>query len=458
MKKSVINCILALLLLVVTVLSVLGFRGCLSEGKGITLDGSEATVYVGESFTLTVGSENGRPMRNFSFGAEGDCVTVSADLSVTGVREGETVITFTASDGSSASCKVTVISHPESLELELYDSEGYLGDTLEIEVSATPSTAVYTYTVESSDRSVVTVEGDKLILVGEGTATVTVRADNGVTLSRDITVYPKAALSVADLRVFLYDGIETVTDLWGEPDDILKLSLESLGYVYETEKGYNIIFTDGKTVTGMYTDDPSFTFGDLFFGQTFEQVEEVIGDDFTNNHSLVTYRNEITVEVFFDFLGSGNAYSLFVGGRRCNRFVAPDLEALEGYSRAVFGLTNAYRRRLGLFEHEYFEALEEATLAHCADMIENDFVGHQSSDGRKLDERMRELDIGWHYCAENIAAGYKLPFAAFTGLINSESHRVNVVSEKYLLTGVSTLYSGDSKYGTYVTQIFCTLF
>ncbi len=459
MKKSVINCILALLLLIVTVLSVLGFRGCLSEGKGITLDTYEATLFVGETLTLTVGSENGRPMTDFAYAVEGDCVAIDENLTVTGVKEGDSTLIFTASDGSVAECRVTVVLHPESLEMVISDTDGYVGDKLELNLIATPSTAVYTYDVISSDENVISFSDGVLSFVGEGTATVTVTADNGVSVSKKIKVYPAVTFSLNGLEFDLYDHLTVITDAWGQPDSIVRLALEPDGYIYDREEGYTVIFTDGEVIKGLYTDIKSFISGDLAIGQTIGQVSRILNSDFTEGRqSVLTFRNEVWTEVFFDRLGSGSSYAVFVGGQGCSELQTPDALSLEGFAEVLFGLTNSYRRNLGLPLLKYYETLEIAALSHCSDMIENGFVGHVSSDGRTISDRINALEIKWQYSAENIAAGYTLPFAAFSGLVNSKGHRDNIISEKYMLVGISALYGEDTPYGTFVTQIFCTLF
>ncbi len=105
-----------------------------------------------------------------------DVATVDENGVVKGISAGETTITAKVGD-KSATCKVTVTkkpTHVTSIEFIETDRNVYIGKTIQLSVKKTPSDAIETPTLTSSDESIATVDQDgKVTAVGLGHVTIT---------------------------------------------------------------------------------------------------------------------------------------------------------------------------------------------------------------------------------------------------------------------------------------------
>ncbi len=132
---------------------------------------------------------------------------------VTGKGEGDAVITASCADGLAAQCTVTVsrvavesISLPETTAVSC-------NRTVQLEATILPERATnQEVTWESADETIATVDDTGLVTgVGEGTTEITVRAENGVSVTTRITVTyvkpEKINLSKTSADVYLDDTL-----------------------------------------------------------------------------------------------------------------------------------------------------------------------------------------------------------------------------------------------------------
>jgi uncharacterized protein YjdB len=128
--------------------------------------------------------------------------TVDSSGKVTALKEGQTVITATANDGSGikATCQITVTAAPPAvtpvsgISLNKNEAEAKVGDTVKLSATLSPAEATeQTVTWSSSDEDLATVDSSgKVTVVGSGTVTITVTTkDGGHTDSCTITVAPE---------------------------------------------------------------------------------------------------------------------------------------------------------------------------------------------------------------------------------------------------------------------------
>ena len=101
--------------------------------------------------------------------------------------------------------------------------------------------------------------------------------------------------------------------------------------------------------------------------------------------------------------------------------------------------------------------LTQIARSHNQDMLANDFVAHQGSNGFASADRALAagyVPYGWGkaYVGENIAAGLHTPADAVRGWLNSPTHRANLLRPEYREIGVGCAKGGT--YGTYWTQDF----
>ena len=83
---------------------------------------------------------------------------------------------------------------------------------------------------------------------------------------------------------------------------------------------------------------------------------------------------------------------------------------LDTITRKVIRLTNRERRREGLDKLSFNSRLQQSAQDHVEDMDRSGrYLGHDSSDGRELRDRIDAVDYDWSYIAENAASGQASP-------------------------------------------------
>lgn len=93
--------------------------------------------------------------------------------------------------------------------------------------------------------------------------------------------------------------------------------------------------------------------------------------------------------------------------------------------------------------------LEQAAIAHCQDMFENNFFSHKSSNRSNLSDRIERVGYKWSICGENIGNGYTSEEQVVAGWLSSPGHCVNIMNPKFKEMGVA-------KMGCYWTQVFAS--
>ena len=159
---------------------------------GINLDKEEITVNVNETAKLsaTVKPENANNKTITWTSSDRNIATVDANGKITALRPGTATITATTEDGRfAATCEVTIIIKPESIELETDSYQLYVGDAIAIHPTLLPEDAATTGLVYiSSDPNVVEVSSDGIVeAISKGTASITVK-DTISGLNKRITV------------------------------------------------------------------------------------------------------------------------------------------------------------------------------------------------------------------------------------------------------------------------------
>ena len=90
--------------------------------------------------------------------------------------------------------------------------------------------------------------------------------------------------------------------------------------------------------------------------------------------------------------------------------------------------------------------LNYAAYKHSLDMSENQFLGHTSSNGDTLVERMQNVNYLWSAVGENIAYNQKDIEQVIGDWLSSPGHCRNLMSHEYTQTGVALV----NKYWTQV--------
>lgn len=119
----------------------------------------------------------------------------------------------------------------------------------------------------------------------------------------------------------------------------------------------------------------------------------------------------------------------------------------------MLNLVNKERRANGLQALEIDPKLTFMARRYCQEMITYDFFGHVSPVSGELLDRVVASGIpdGWLLAGENLA-GAPTVEAAFQGLMNSPSHKDNMLEPKYTHVGIGIVDDGD--YGKTFAQEF----
>lgn len=120
--------------------------------------------------------------------SDDEIATVNEEGKVTAVSEGKAVIKVTTDNGLSASCKVSVVPAPDEIvlpsEVNIYVGYGY-----RLNPQLLPDGTDATFSWSSSDKSVAKVDSRGYVsAVAAGEATITVKTDNNLKASVNVTV------------------------------------------------------------------------------------------------------------------------------------------------------------------------------------------------------------------------------------------------------------------------------
>jgi uncharacterized protein YkwD len=118
-----------------------------------------------------------------------------------------------------------------------------------------------------------------------------------------------------------------------------------------------------------------------------------------------------------------------------NYVVRPDLE-LE-----MLQLVNAERRKRMLKPLQADTLLQAVAQLHGADMLVRGYFSHRSPEGLDPFARMKQASIRYRTAGENLAHASSLPLA-HNGLMNSQSHRENILNPRFGRLGIAILDAG----------------
>ncbi|HZD60115.1 MAG TPA: stalk domain-containing protein [Anaerolineae bacterium] len=119
----------------------------------------------------------------------------------------------------------------------------------------------------------------------------------------------------------------------------------------------------------------------------------------------------------------------------------------------MLNLVNKERRSHGLQALEIDPKLTYMARRYCQEMIDYNFFGHVSPVSGELLDRVVASGVpdGWLLAGENLA-GAPTVEAAFQGLMNSPSHKDNMLEPKYTHVGIGVVKGGT--YGKMFAQEF----
>lgn len=139
-----------------------------------------------------------------------------------------------------------------------------------------------------------------------------------------------------------------------------------------------------------------------------------------------------------------------------NETVPLEIDSLElredkDAEKRMFELVNNERARVGREILVWREELVPVANAHARDMWEKGYFGHVSPEGRDVGDRLEERRVEYLVAGENLALSPTTD-VAHTGLMNSEGHRANILSEDFESIGIGVIDNGY--YGKMFVQVF----
>lgn len=112
---------------------------------------------------------------------------------------------------------------------------------------------------------------------------------------------------------------------------------------------------------------------------------------------------------------------------------------------------NEERQKNGLNPLVVDPLIRNVARAHSMDMLQKGYFGHQDLSGQTAFERMNNAHVEFSVVGENLALAPSVPLAHI-GLMNSPSHKENILDPDYNRVGIGILDTGV--YGFMITQDF----
>lgn len=219
----------------------------------------EIILHIGETDTIDTLIEPENATNKNLIWSSSDSTIVSVDSGrITAFDIGEVTINVSCEDGIDKTIKVNVVEKKiEELTISNPLSEMVIGDTVDLVCTFYPIEAVNTdVTWASSDYSVIHInDNGKIIALKEGTATISVLSDNGISASIHVLVNPIAVIEVqmsineiklyvdekSNLNAIIYPIDATYSELIWSSSDPLIASVNSNGEITALKKGKAVI-------------------------------------------------------------------------------------------------------------------------------------------------------------------------------------------------------------------------
>lgn len=161
----------------------------LPEVTSISLDQIALNLEKGKNATLTASVNPSDASQNVTWTSSNTDVATVTDGKITAVSAGTATITAKTANGKTATCTVTVPAPPAtSVSLNLTSITLEAGKTKTLSAKVNPSDASQNVSWSSSDTKVATVSNGTIKGKSTGTATITVKTENGKTATCKVTV------------------------------------------------------------------------------------------------------------------------------------------------------------------------------------------------------------------------------------------------------------------------------
>ena len=222
---------------------------------------------------------------------------------------------------------------------------------------------------------------------------------------------------------------------------------------------FHMLLVRDGIITGGYTNSNEVSFGKMSIdGMNRENVREIYGEPI--EYIRKQWKRLKVDHEEYDVFDVGSHYAYFFydihenykanGMLIINKDEVIEINDLynnppkEDNELMHYNLVNATRAEYGYSALERNPAADEVAYYHSYDMAENNYFDHDSPDGGTLKDRLLNGSVDFRLAGENIATGHTSPIFAHHSLMNSPSHRVNVLNDQFNSIGVGIEYNRDN--------------
>ena len=383
-------------------------------------------------------------------------------------------------DGNSPGSSITG-SEPSpvpvrKVTVELDGEKFARGAIVEPHVIFTPSGATDTsYTLRSSDETVVSYIGGSWIAVGAGEAELIATAANGVTGSTGLTVIvPVESLTPSADAITIDRGQSVLLTVVVHPEDATELELHYIygdenvvtvspdGMIYALAAGTAEIqcVADAASVTvrvnvtvpveyiRVDTDRQIYMIGDQ--GSVFAQIGPDDATDKTFTVDLSGDAARLTGENSFACIAGGEVAIIVTAtngttGNHTITIIDPI-----AFANEVVRLTNIERANAGLVALVQTPELTRAAVVRADESAL--LFSHDRPDGSSCFTALDENNVTYRWAGENLAMGQKTPAEVVQDWMDSPGHRENILTAEFGRLGVGVIM--DSSGRLYWSQCF----
>ncbi|MEK7072028.1 MAG: CAP domain-containing protein [Patescibacteria group bacterium] len=131
------------------------------------------------------------------------------------------------------------------------------------------------------------------------------------------------------------------------------------------------------------------------------------------------------------------------------------VDNIEANALELINMTNNYRKELGLSELIPNPRLTQAAVNKAQDLLTKQYFAHNSPEGKKFSEWIKEVSYKYFYVGENLAIDFNNNQEIFQAWLDSPSHRENIIKPQYQEIGIAVL---EGKYKNRETTMVVQLF
>jgi uncharacterized protein YkwD len=272
---------------------------------------------------------------------------------------------------------------------------------------------------------------------------------NGVCERCNETINGKSIIHIGNKSIAFGATMSSLVKVFGSPSEILNDTVETLPvkyFVYAKDYSKLTIFTfsDNLGVIGVYSVDPTFQIATTKIVSYNNVMQEFLVGD-------------VYFEGFVDKLGTGNVYAFHATTQRKTTKMYENTN-FRSCEKLTFHLANSCRAINNLTPLKYSADVSVVALSHSTDMATNNYFDHKNASGENSYYRLKNANIEFYGCGENIAAGQNISPYDFNNMwYNSSGHRKIMLTPEYDELGVGIAYNKDSKYDFYATQNYINI-